>query len=1469
MSSHEFGQLLRRLKDVQRLRATRYKIIFLCTAIGLFGSLFIAFSLVDIALKLPLAPRALASSVCLVAMVLAIAKLIQVGLSQRRALRGAARDVERTYPQVETALSTSVEFGEDRERTERLSSEGIVAALVEDTRGRTSALNFFKSINWRRAKAAALWFLVVAAVCGFYAIKHTRLARLTFLRMVEPWKDIPAPTLTMADVSPGNCAVRKLGDVKISACLSGRIPPECRLVHRPLEDPASPSGKWRDEPMTQQDGQFYTFTFSRLTQSMQFRVLAGDFRSDEYTIDVYEVPRVVRINMSLIYPEYCGLGRKELKDSIGPITALRGTVVRIHAFANKPLRRAGIRFRSGEPRFVAATMPKDDELAAEFTIHQNDRYKIWLADAKGRVNEDAVFYTIKALEDKKPVVKFKRPKKDIKAKKTTEVLVEVDTADDYGIREVGIAYKIKTDDLARVPLDEFRERIKKARSNDTLYLEDMELADTDIVTYYAYAEDNDTVAGPKLGTSDLHFIEITPYAYRYMKDEKKAGGGKKDEKKGQKLIEKLEDIIKAQKDLLSKTFRLDKSLPVRLTPAQATQVEDLASTQEALHKKTDQLARRLIENLMKMGLEEHIDRAEHLVRGSNEMGIAAYVLTKGSTATALRYENTALYHLYRAKRDLVKLIQETKDPKLREKLEQAFSSAGKQQQQDEDQELEKEMEELRNQAKDIEQMRDKQQELNKQMQEMAAKKLRKERGDSKAQQNAAPTTKPGDVASKQKALAKQAEKKTLELREMDQQSDKLSAAPARDMDQAAYEMEKAAKAAKERKAEEGKDRGRKADELMKRAEREIKRAMERSLAQQLKDAAAQTKELADRQKALGQETQRQAQAQPDAQPPQQQAQQAKAPDAQKQTQDQAQAGAKGQKPEQAGTAQANAQQKANEEAKRRLQREQLAGKQDEIRRDLNAVGKKLERLGTQVERTEPEIGREVQKLGQDAQAGKAQDEMQKARRELANKRLEAARGPQRQAEKRLDTLAKKVREAADQFAMDDEERLAKAIEKAEKLAEKQGQINKDMGRVQQYHPTGRKPHEDKAARQQEGVRQETQTLAKQVDRIQALQEAGMDEQIREAVEKAADLMDGAKQQLQRHDPQAAERKGIEARKELEQSAKAMRRQMKEALNQKLAKAVEAAKKAHDTQVSAKDETHKAAEHQAKSRKPSRPSSRDAAKPTQAAPERQAAQKATEDQASAKGQTQQLQNQLDDIGRQAKKTHPDLAKDVDKIAREMAAKQPVRRMTQAQRDLERRQYRPAQQHQDAAAKALAQAHGKLDDLYQDSASKPLQTLKAARREAEELRKEVKQLQQKTSQMASRVRPTPAAKPSPRDTQAEKELENLRQQQTAAKERTERFTDRMERLNPTTKDKEKLTELKGKMAEVSSQLGERKLKQASAGLGTSQKTIQDIGKGIIERIKRIADERQRKEPSEENAPDQYRELVKRYYEALSAK
>jgi len=543
-----------------------------------------------------------------------------------------------------------------------------------------------------------------------------------------------------------------------------------------------------------------------------------------------------------------------------------------------------------------------------------------------------------------------------------------------------------------------------------------------------------------------------------------------------------------------------------------------------------------------------------------------------------------------------------------------------------------------------------------------------------------------------------------------------------------------------------------------------------------------------------------------------------------------------------------------------------------MREDLHALGGKLKHLGQRAKETEPEIGQQVQRMGHEAKEGKAQEEMAKARRELEAKRPAAARRPQAEAKKHLDKLARDVREAAEQFAMDDEERLAKAIERTEKLAKKQEGINKDMAQAERHHSSSptRKRQTEKAAKDQDAVRQEAGTLAKQVDRIRALQEAGMDEQIRETVQKAEEAMRAAQQKMVQNDPKGAERKGIEARKELAQTAKALRQQMREALSHKLAKAVETAKKAVDSQQSAKAQTQQAGKQQARRGKPSSKSAQ--ATPQQRAAqeaERQAAQKAGEDQDTARDQTEKLAKDLEAIQRQAKKTHPEMARDVERIARDTRARQPLRRMAQASRELQRQQYRSAERHQDAAAQTMGRAHARLSDLYQDSTSKPLQTLKAAEREATELKKDLDQLQKRAERLARRPARTPSSQPSQADRATEKELSDIRQRQAQAQDRAERFGDRMERLKPSPEDKKALTEMKGKMADASAKLGQRKLKQAASGIGESRKIVQDIGEGIIKRIKRIVDERKRKEPSEEHAPDEYRELVKRYYEALSAK
>ncbi len=75
MTASALSALLDRLRQVQKLRSTRYRIVFLCTLLGVFGFMFLAFSMLDIALKMPPAPPDATSRAFLLTLLIKLAKL--------------------------------------------------------------------------------------------------------------------------------------------------------------------------------------------------------------------------------------------------------------------------------------------------------------------------------------------------------------------------------------------------------------------------------------------------------------------------------------------------------------------------------------------------------------------------------------------------------------------------------------------------------------------------------------------------------------------------------------------------------------------------------------------------------------------------------------------------------------------------------------------------------------------------------------------------------------------------------------------------------------------------------------------------------------------------------------------------------------------------------------------------------------------------------------------------------------------------------------------------------------------------------------------------------------------------------------------------------------------------------------------------------------------------------------------------
>jgi hypothetical protein len=219
--------------------------------------------------------------------------------------------------------------------------------------------------------------------------------------------------------------------------------------------------------------------------------------------------------------------------------------------ANTDLSAAKVAFKSGRAEIPATPDAADRRKAtASFKVEADDEYQLHIANLKNKTGVSSL-YQVKALKDKPPKVVIRKPdkdQKDVMVHRTQTVEVEIAADDDVGVAEIGIFHSIGLDEQKVMVR---RLDLPSPRTDGKLRWElgNLGLKGGEVIAYYAYALDNDTIGGPKMAKSELHFLTA------YDEEEYQAP-----QTAGQKApptpesVRKLDKLIEVQKKLLQETF---------------------------------------------------------------------------------------------------------------------------------------------------------------------------------------------------------------------------------------------------------------------------------------------------------------------------------------------------------------------------------------------------------------------------------------------------------------------------------------------------------------------------------------------------------------------------------------------------------------------------------------------------------------------------------------------------------------------------------------------------------------------------------------------------------------------------------------------------------------------------------------------------------------------------------------------------
>ncbi len=349
--------------------------------------------------------------------------LVRVADDEAVALR-----VERAHPELCDELISAVQLARLPPERRGFHSEALARRVLAEAEERARSIDFERVASGRDLARFGMLTIAVAALVLELAWSRPREARIWLERMIF-LSDAPWPRSVELAVEVHPRVVARGDDLTVSARVLRGRPSRVAIL------PEFPGSGRREEVAMVQTPAGYRATFENVDEPFSFVVEGGDYRSQRFSVEVKERPRLEALEIRLEYPAYTGLPVPEEPIPDGNLKVPAGTRVRFLARASQPLLEAEVRFSSPAAVEIARApgIVGDGErraIAGEFVVKDATAWSFRLVSEEGFENAVAAQYSIRALPDRLPEVRIVRPAR-------ARIALAVEIKDDY--RPLGAA----------------------------------------------------------------------------------------------------------------------------------------------------------------------------------------------------------------------------------------------------------------------------------------------------------------------------------------------------------------------------------------------------------------------------------------------------------------------------------------------------------------------------------------------------------------------------------------------------------------------------------------------------------------------------------------------------------------------------------------------------------------------------------------------------------------------------------------------------------------------------------------------------------------------------------------------------------------------------------------------------------------------------------------------------------------------
>jgi putative Ca2+/H+ antiporter (TMEM165/GDT1 family) len=465
-------------------------------------------------------------------------------LSAKSDAHWLALQIEQQHPELKTVLLAALEQKPDADGQFSFLQQRVIAEAVVHGR----------NLGWADAFPARKLALAHVAHLGAFAFFVAALMGLRTNSIAVAQEAAAAKAaLDSVSVTPGDTQVERGNSLVVLAKFEGRLPPGATLVL------GAGTNVTRTIALTKAlDDPVFGGTVPEVNEDFSYRVEFAGQRTKEFSVKVFEHPKLERADAKIQFPAYTQLQEKTIEDT-RRVSAVEGSTLGYTLQLNKPVKSARLvpRRQDGEVIPLTADAAKPFATLANFPLVTSATYALELVDADGRSNKVSAQFVFDALRNRVPELKLLAPRGDQRVSALQEIRFEAEAWDDFGLRGYGIAWSLGGAEPTLLQLGEGVPAKEKRQFSHLLRLEELGAAPDQLVAWFVWADDVGPDGELRRNASDMFFAEVRPFEEIFRQGE---GGGEEEggqppggQQSGAQQMGKLAEL---QKQIINATWKL-------------------------------------------------------------------------------------------------------------------------------------------------------------------------------------------------------------------------------------------------------------------------------------------------------------------------------------------------------------------------------------------------------------------------------------------------------------------------------------------------------------------------------------------------------------------------------------------------------------------------------------------------------------------------------------------------------------------------------------------------------------------------------------------------------------------------------------------------------------------------------------------------------------------------------------------------